>query len=96
MINYFNFLSKKLFPMRKKLADRHSWAYPMLDRLHSVRLQMEQIAFGNETENALSKVFKTIPGVYVLDRNVSFMKYDRQKSAVIDHVLDTPKAILVR
>lgn len=95
MLQYFNFLSKKLFPMRHKLSDKHSWAFPMEDRLHSIKLQMEQIAFGNETENALATVFQSLDKVKLLDRNVTFMKYDRQKSAVIDHVLDTVGPILV-
>ena len=95
MVNYFNLLSKNLYPKRKKLADSHGWAYPMIDRIHSIRLQQEQIAFGNDTEKALSDVFSSIKNVKILGCNVTFQKYDRKKSAVIDHVLDLGNVILV-
>lgn len=94
-INHYELLCKNLYPKRKKLADNHGWAYPMEDRIHSIRLQQEQIAFGNDTEKAISGVFSSIPNVKILDCNVTFQKYDRKKSAVIDHVLDLGNVILV-
>lgn len=95
MKDYYTFLSKKIFPARKKLSDPHGWAYPMEDRLNAIRLQQEQIAFGRDTEAALSSVFSAIPNVEILETKVVYEKYDRKKSAIIDHVLDIGKTILV-
>lgn len=95
MKDNYTFLSKKIFPARKKLSDPHGWAYPMEDRLNAIRLQQEQIAFGRDTEAALSSAFSAIPNVKILETKVVYEKYDRKKSAVIDHVLDIGKTILV-
>lgn len=94
-INYYEFLNKKLFPKRKALSNKHGWAFPMEDRIHSLMLQQEQIAFGTETEKVLSEVFSSIPYVKVLNSHVTFQKYDRKKSAIIDHVLELGNVILV-
>lgn len=95
MKDNYTFLSKKVFPARKKLSDPHGWAYPMEDRLNAIRLQQEQIAFGRDTEAALSSVFSAIPNVKILETKVAYEKYGRKKLAVIDHVLDIGEAILV-
>ncbi len=92
----FNIINKKIFPSRKKFSNQLSWGYPISDALRSTILQQEQIAYGQNTEKVFGEVLKMFGGV-ILSNSVSFAKWDRNKNAIIDHVVELPasKQILV-